>query len=332
MPSAESGYMFPVLKEQKESMIPTLSLDMDPSVISISLDQQQVTLYPRGSLKLRARVESKNGASRDVKWVSSNPTAVHVTDDGTVAVHKDAAAGTYKVTAVSQFDESKQADCEITVDNREYTVSIAREDTKNSPNAEIGVYWSREDAEGASNASPVAEGKGTTDSLITFKAKAGSEIYLKFKDLAEKDVVNKITVTDKDGKTFEAKLCSIDPFIGHFTMPCGDAKIEVKYATDITYYQYTWFVGQDWSTWERQRPTQLQAGETVIMSDLLKLQISSMVNCLMILLSREYPDIREPRSFRRKYLIKLLSHKMERTMWIIQQNIQPYTYILTDLE
>ena len=32
-------------------------------------------------------------------------------------------------------------------------------------------------------------------------------------------------------------------------MPCGDVKIEVKYATDITYYQYTWFVGQDWSTW-----------------------------------------------------------------------------------
>ena len=249
MPSAESGYMFPVLKEQKESMIPTLSLDMDPAVISVSLDQQQVTLYPRGSLKLTARVHSKNGASRDVKWVSSNPAAVHVTDDGTVAVHKDAAAGTYKVTAVSQFDESKQADSEITVDNREHTVSITREDTKNSPNAEIGVYWSREDAEGASNTSPVASGKGTADSPITFQAKAGSEIYLKFKDLAEKDVVNKITVTDKDGKTFEAKLCSLDPFIGHFTMPCGDAKIEVKYATDITYYQYTWFVGQDWGTW-----------------------------------------------------------------------------------
>lgn len=249
MPSAESGYLFPVLKEQKESMIPTLSLDMDPAVISVSLDQQQVTLYPRGSLKLTARVHSKNGASRDVKWVSSNPATVHVTDDGTVAVHKDAAAGTYKVTAVSQFDESKQADSEITVDNREHTVSITREDTKNSPNAEIGVYWSREDAEGASNTSPVASGKGTADSPITFQAKAGSEIYLKFKDLAEKDVVNKIAVTDKDGKTFEAKLCSIDPFIGHFTMPCGDAKIEVKYATDITYYQYTWFVGQDWGTW-----------------------------------------------------------------------------------
>lgn len=249
MPSAESGYMFPVLKGQKESMIPTLSLDMDPSVISVSLDQQQATLYPRGSLKLTARVDSKNGASRDVKWVSSDPAAVHVTDDGTVAVHKDAAAGTYKVTAVSQFDERKQADSEITVDNSKHTVSITREDTKNSPNAEIGVYWSKEDAEGTSNTSPVPAGKGPADSPITFQAQAGSEIYLKFKDLDEKDVVNKIAVTDKDGKTFEAKLCSIDPFIGHFTMPCGDVKIEVKYATDITYYQYTWFVGQDWSTW-----------------------------------------------------------------------------------
>ena len=94
------------------------------------LDQQQATLYPRGSLKLTARVCSKNGASRDVKWVSSDPAAVHVTDDGTVAVHKDAAAGTYKVIAVSQFDESKQADSEITADNREHTVSITREDTK----------------------------------------------------------------------------------------------------------------------------------------------------------------------------------------------------------
>ncbi len=249
MPSAESGYMFPVLKGQKESMIPTLSLDMDPSVISVSLDQQQATLYPRGSLKLTARVDSKNGASRDVKWVSSDPAAVHVTDDGTVAVHKDAAAGTYRVIAVSQFDESKQADSEITVDNSNHTVSITREDTENSQNAEIEVYRSKEDAEGTSNMSPVASGKGPADSPITFQAKAGSEIYLKFKNLDEKDVVNKIEVTDKDGKTFEAKLCSIDPFIGHFTMPCGDVKIEVKYATDITYYQYTWFVGQDWSTW-----------------------------------------------------------------------------------
>ena len=249
MPSAESGYKFPVLKGQKESMIPTLSLDMDPKVISVSLDQQQATIYPKGSLKLTATVESKNGASRDVKWVSSDLAAVHVTDDGTVAVHKDAAASTYTVTAVSQFDESKQADSEITVDNSEHIVNIVRENTTNSPDAEIEVYRSKEDAEGTSGTYLVESGKGTADSQITFRARAGSEVYLKFKNLNAEDVVNHIEVTDGDGKTFEAELCNIDPIIGYFTMPCSNAEVKVKYATDITPYQYTWFVGQDWSTW-----------------------------------------------------------------------------------
>lgn len=44
-------------------------------------------------------------------------------------------------------------------------------------------------------------------------------------------------------------MCNIDPIIGYFTMPCSNAEVKVKYATDITPYQYTWFVGQDWSTW-----------------------------------------------------------------------------------
>lgn len=230
-------------------MIPTLSLDMDPKVISVSLDQQQATIYPKGSLKLTATVESKNGASRDVKWVSSDLAAVHVTDDGTVAVHKDAAAGTYTVTAVSQFDKSKQAYSEITVDNSEHTVNIVRENTTNSPDAEIEVYRSKEDAEGTSGTYLVESGKGTADSPITFRARAGSEVYLKFKNLNAEDVVNHIEVTDGDGKTFEAELCNIDPIIGYFTMPCSNAEVKVKYATDITPYQYTWFVGQDWSTW-----------------------------------------------------------------------------------
>lgn len=249
MPSAESGYKFPVLKGQKESMIPTLSLDMDPEVIRVSLDQQKATLYPKGSLKLTATVESKNGALRDVEWISSDPAAVRVAEDGTVAVHKDAVAGTYTVTAVSQFDKRKQADSVITVDNSEHTVSITREDSKNSLNAEIEVYWSKEAAEGTSGISPEKSGKGTADSPITIQARAGSEIYLKFKNLDVEDVVNHIVVTGEDGKTFEAELCSIDPFIGYFTMPCSNAKVEVKYSTDITPYQYTWFVGQDWSTW-----------------------------------------------------------------------------------
>ena len=250
MPSAESGYKFPVLKEQKESMIPTLSLDMDPEVISVSLDQQKATLYPKGSLKLTATVESKNGASRDVIWISSNPSAVSVAGDGTVVVQEDAMADTYKITAVSLFDGTKYADSMITVDDSKHTVSIIHaQDNGNSPNAEVEVYLNKEDAENASNPSAaVASGKVPYDQPIEFTVRAGSEVYLKFKNFEPDDEVSHIRITGEDGKEFEAQPYKPDPAIYYFIMPCSDASIKVEYARNIGSYQYIWFVGQDWST------------------------------------------------------------------------------------
>lgn len=250
MPSAESGYKFPVLKEQKESMIPTLSLDMDPEVISVSLDQQKATLYPKGSLKLTATVESKNGASRDVIWISSDPSAVSVAGDGTVVVQEDAVADTYKITAVSLFDGKKYADSMITVDDSEHTVSIIHaQDNGNSPNAEVEVYLNKEDAENASNPSAaVASGKVPYDQPIEFTVRAGSEVYLKFKNFEPDDEVSHIRITGEDGKEFEAQPYKPDPAIYYFIMPCSDASIKVEYARNIGSYQYIWFVGQDWST------------------------------------------------------------------------------------
>lgn len=250
MPSAESGYKFPVLKGQKESMIPTLSLDMDPKVISVSLDQQKATLYPKGSLKLTATVESKNGASRDVIWISSDPSAVSVAGDGTVVVQEDAVADTYKITAVSLFDGKKYADSMITVDDSEHTVSIIHaQDNGNSPNAEVEVYLNKEDAENASNPSAaVASGKVPYDQPIEFTVLAGSEVYLKFKNFEPDDEVSHIRITGEDGKEFEAQPYKPDPAIYYFIMPCSDASIKVEYARNIGSYQYIWFVGQDWST------------------------------------------------------------------------------------
>lgn len=250
MPSAESGYKFPVLKEQKESMIPTLSLDMDPEVISVSLDQQKATLYPKGSLKLTATVESKNGASRDVIWISSDPSAVSVAGDGTVVVQEDAVADTYKITAVSLFDGKKYADSMITVDDSKHTVSIIHaQDNGNSPNAEVEVYLNKEDAENASNPSAaVASGKVPYDQPIEFTVRAGSEVYLKFKNFEPDDEVSHIRITGEDGKEFEAQPYKPDPAIYYFIMPCSDASIKVEYARNIGSYQYIWFVGQDWST------------------------------------------------------------------------------------
>lgn len=250
MPSAESGYKFPVLKEQKESMIPTLSLDMYPEVISVSLDQQKATLYPKGSLKLTATVESKNGASRDVIWISSDPSAVSVAGDGTVVVQEDAVADTYKITAVSLFDGKKYADSMITVDDSKHTVSIIHaQDNGNSPNAEVEVYLNKEDAENASNPSAaVASGKVPYDQPIEFTVRAGSEVYLKFKNFEPDDEVSHIRITGEDGKEFEAQPYKPDPAIYYFIMPCSDASIKVEYARNIGSYQYIWFVGQDWST------------------------------------------------------------------------------------
>lgn len=138
----------------------------------------------------------------------------------------------------------------ITVDDSEHTVSIIHaQDNGNSPNAEVEVYLNKEDAENASNPSAaVASGKVPYDQPIEFTVRAGSEVYLKFKNFEPDDEVSHIRITGEDGKEFEAQPYKPDPAIYYFIMPCSDASIKVEYARNIGSYQYIWFVGQDWST------------------------------------------------------------------------------------
>lgn len=244
MMDSTGGYAFPILKNQ--TLRPNLTLDLKPSVTGITLNKTNETIYPRGSVQLTATVDVANGASRDVTWKSSDPT-VRV-EDGLVTAADVAKAGTYTITATSVAEPSKQAECQLTVDTAEHTVTVGRDATnKNSPNAVVKAYASLNDAKGGTN--PISTIGGETGTF-TFSQKAGEKVYLAFTGLDRDDIVSKVTITDANGSKVDATLCNFeDPTVYYFTMPCSNASVEVSYAVNLNATQYTWFVGQEWGTW-----------------------------------------------------------------------------------
>lgn len=237
------SYAFPILK--KQTLSPNLTLDLKPSVTGITLDKTNETIYPRGSVQLTATVDVANGASREVTWKSSDP-AVKV-EDGLVTAAA-AANGTYTITAISKADPSKWAECQLTVDTAEHTVTVGRDVTnKNSPNAVVKAYASLNGAINGTN--PISTIGGETGTF-TFSQKAGETVYLAFTGLDPKDVVSEVTITDANGSKVNATICNLEnPTVYCFTMPCSDASVQVSYAENMNAYQYTWFVGQEWGTW-----------------------------------------------------------------------------------
>lgn len=237
-------YAFPILKNQ--TLRPDLTLDLTPSVTGITLDKTNETIYPRGSVRLTATVDVVNGASRDVTWKSSDPT-VRV-EDGLVTAADVAKAGTYTITATSVAEPSKQAECQLTVDTAEHTVTVGREPGHtNSLNAVVKAYASLNDAKGGTN--PIST-TGSETGTFTFSQKAGETVYLAFTGLDSGDVVSEVTITDANGSKVNATICNLEnPTVYCFTMPCSDASVQVSYAEDMNAYQYTWFVGQEWGTW-----------------------------------------------------------------------------------
>ena len=236
------GYAFPILKNQ--TLRPNLTLDLKPSVTGITLDKTNETIYPRGSVQLTATVDVANGASREVTWKSSDP-AVKV-EDGLVTA-ADVANGTYIITAISKADPSKQAECQLTVDTAEHTVTVGRENTINSLNAVVKAYASLDDAKKETN--PIST-IGSETGTFTFSRKAGEKVYLAFTGLDPKDVVSEVTITGENNSKVNATICNLEnPTVYCFTMPCSDASVQVSYAENMNAYQYTWFVGQEWGTW-----------------------------------------------------------------------------------
>ena len=159
-----------------------------------------------------------------------------------------AANGTYTITAISKADPSKWAECQLTVDTAEHTVTVGRDVTnKNSPNAVVKAYASLNGAINGTN--PISTIGGETGTF-TFSQKAGETVYLAFTGLDPKDVVSEVTITDANGSKVNATICNLEnPTVYCFTMPCSDASVQVSYAENMNAYQYTWFVGQEWGTW-----------------------------------------------------------------------------------
>lgn len=235
-----NGYAFPVLKNQ--TLLPSLHLNLTPSVRSVTLDKTSAKIYPKGSVQLTATVNAVNGASRAVTWTSSNPQKVAV-QDGLVVASEDA-KGTYMITAASEDNPAVYDNCEVTVDTEMHKVEVER-NSGNSPDAEATAYGSLEDA--VSGANPI-DIQGDPKGTFTFSRKAGNEIYLAFKNLAQSDKVSTVLFTDENGTGVNAKLCHLNPTVYCFTMPCSDTSVKVAYAENMNAYQYTWFVGQEWST------------------------------------------------------------------------------------
>lgn len=236
------GYAFPILKEQ--TVYPTLNLDLTAAVRSITLDKTSATIYQRGNVQLTATVDAVNGASREIIWTSSDP-AVKV-KNGLVTA-SESAVGTYTITATSAVDPSQKAECQIMVDNTEHAVMVKRIISDNSLNAKANVYASLEDAISGENPIGIT---GDVKGAFTFAWPAGKKIYLAFTDVDSEDLVSRVEIADANGSKVNVQLCNMEnPAVYCFTMPCSDTSVQVSYAENMNAYQYTWFVGQEWSTW-----------------------------------------------------------------------------------
>ena len=226
---ADSGYAFPVLKGQKT--VPTLTLDMTPSVDSITLDKSSATLPCGGTLQLTATVDVKNGENRTVTWTSSNPSKAVVDETGKVTIPEDAASALVTITAIAVADGSKTATCTITVDAGSHTLTATKDPSNsgNSPSAVCTFYASAEDAQAGSN--PI-----TT-------AKAGTKVFARITRMDQSDIVS------SDTKVNGVSAARLNMSTIYFTMPCEDATVVFSCAEWLNPTNYVWFVGSDWGTW-----------------------------------------------------------------------------------
>ena len=226
-----SGYDFPVLKDQKA--VPTLALNLTPSVVSVTLDKNSATLPCVSTLQLTATVDVKNGGSQTVQWHSSDLSMAVVDGNGKVTIPANAASGKVKITATATADASKIAVCTVTVDADSYTLTSqkASDNSQNSPNAVCTFYKTADDARNQTNAIPA----GTM-------VQAGKTVYARITNMDKEDIVGGVKVNAVDAKR-------LDNSTYYFDMPCENAEAVFYCAVWLNSYNYVWFVGSDWGTW-----------------------------------------------------------------------------------
>lgn len=89
-------------------------------VSGVVLDQESVSLHIGENGKLTATVKPNDATDPSVRWNSSDPTVVTVTQDGNIVTHSP---GTATIT-VTTLDGNYQATCQITVTDHRYQETV----------------------------------------------------------------------------------------------------------------------------------------------------------------------------------------------------------------
>jgi len=82
-------------------------------VLTVSLDKSRLTMKVSQKETIFATVLPDSVANREVKWYSSDETVAKVDNNGNVSAIKE---GKAIITAISEEDKTKSADCEVTVE------------------------------------------------------------------------------------------------------------------------------------------------------------------------------------------------------------------------
>ncbi len=90
----------------------TVTVEPDPAVTSVSIDQTDPAVVIGGTTALTATVVAVGGAPETVDWSSSDETIATVDDNGVVT---GVAAGTATITATSAFDAGQFATVDVAV-------------------------------------------------------------------------------------------------------------------------------------------------------------------------------------------------------------------------
>ena len=99
--------------------------------ITVTLSQTTLTMHPGETKSLTATVTPDNVKDKSVTWSSTNTSVATVSSSGTVSAK---AKGTTTIVATSKADNSKKAECQVTVGNQPTAMSVS------SDYVRIGIY------------------------------------------------------------------------------------------------------------------------------------------------------------------------------------------------
>ena len=164
-------------------------------VLGVTLDKQTMSLTVGSTGTLTATIDPTDAANQNLTWTSDNEAVVAVSDGVVSAV----AAGTANIT-VTTADGGKTATCVVTV---------TRRSSSSSSNPTYPITTPSKTENGSVTVTPKSAKQGNTVT-ITVTPDAGY-------------VLDKLTVTDKDGKELSLTKKSDTEYT--FVMPAGKVEI-----------------------------------------------------------------------------------------------------------